>query len=162
MSHAKNAGWRAAEGSLVLFTDDDVVLDAGWIAAYVEFFGRLRDGPVVAGGPVHILLGTRAQLQPVWDAFGIVPLVEDPRAQDPGSGGALQERPPPTAAHDAFPAVGDGRFRGRPRHARGLDYEHSAYALLVDRHGRQRVGFPYEQITSEGLLADLQALKAEP
>ena len=58
-------------------------------------------------------------------------------------------------------AVDDGTYRGRSRHASGLDYEHSAYALLIDERGRQRVGFPYEQITSELLLADLRALKAE-
>ena len=119
----------------------------------------------VAGGPVHILLGSRAELDRVWDAYGIVPIADSPRAEDPGSYeqyGPPELRPPPTAAHDEFPAVGDGTFRGRPRHAGGLDFEHSAYALLIDRRGRQRVGFPYEQITSELLLADLQALKAEP
>lgn len=117
----------------------------------------------VAGGPVHILLGDRAKLDPVWDRFGIVPIADSPRAQDPGGeDGPLEQRPAPTAAHDPFPAVGDGTFRGRPRHGAGLDFEHSAYALLIDKHGRQRVGFPYEQITSELLLADLQALKAEP
>jgi protein SCO1/2 len=116
----------------------------------------------VAGGPVHILLGRREQLEPVWDRFGIVPIAQSPRAEDPGSHEELGLRPPPTAAHDEYPEVGDGQYRGRPRHARGLDFEHSAYALLIDERGRQRVGFPYEQITSELLLADLRALKAEP
>jgi protein SCO1 len=122
----------------------------------------------VAGGPVHILLGTRRELTPVWDRFGIVPLAHEPRGERPGAGAggyaraeSMAERPAPEAAHDPYPAAGDGAFRGRPRHGRGLDYEHSAYALLIDRQGRQRVGFPYEQITSELLLTDLRALKAE-
>lgn len=119
----------------------------------------------VAGGPVHILLGERAELEPVWERFGIVPIAVSPRAEDPGSYeeyGPPALRPPPSAAHEAFPATGDGTYRGRPRHAGGLDFEHSAYALLIDERGRQRVGFPFEQITSAQLLADLQALKAEP
>ena len=33
---------------------------------------------------------------------------------------------------------------------------------MIDERGRQRVGFPYEQITSDLLLTDLRALKAEP
>jgi GT2 family glycosyltransferase len=52
LSRAKNAGIRAARGRVVMFTDDDVVLDEGWIAAYLEFFGRRRDSLLVAGGPV--------------------------------------------------------------------------------------------------------------
>jgi protein SCO1 len=118
----------------------------------------------VAGGPVHILLGEREELAPVWERFGIVPLAQSPRAQDAdeyGEEAPLELRPPPSAAHDPYPAVGDGSYRGHPRHARGVDFEHSAYALLIDEEGRQRVGFPYEQITSELLLADLLALKAE-
>ena len=43
LSHAKNAGLRNARGQLVLFTDDDVVVPDGWIAAYTSFFaGRAR------------------------------------------------------------------------------------------------------------------------
>lgn len=52
LSHAKNAGIRAARGRLILFTDDDVVVEDGWIAAYTEFFSRPRRDAVVAGGPV--------------------------------------------------------------------------------------------------------------
>jgi cytochrome oxidase Cu insertion factor (SCO1/SenC/PrrC family) len=128
----------------------------------------------VAGGPVHILLGSRRELAPVWERFGIVPLAQGPRGEPaPGTDRlseaaaererqeALARRPAPEAAHEQYPAVGDGSFRGRSRHVAGLDFEHSAYALLIDERGRQRVGFPYEQITSELLLADFQALKAE-
>src|SRR5215218_8203437 len=39
----------------------------------------------VAGGPVHILLGKREELEPVWDGFGIVPIARSPRAEDPGA-----------------------------------------------------------------------------
>jgi protein SCO1/2 len=124
----------------------------------------------VAGGPVHILLGRRSDLAPIWDEFGIVPLAERPREGAEAGGKAvpdkqreeaLARRTAPPAAFDPYPALGDGSFRGRPRHMNGLDYEHSAYALLIDKHGRQRVGYPYEQITSELMLADLEALKAE-
>jgi protein SCO1 len=123
----------------------------------------------VAGGPVHILLGDRRELEPVWHRFGIVPLSPDPREERHDGVGAgeyarepaLADRPAPSAALDLYPAVGDRSFRGRPRHGRGLDFEHSAYALVIDERGRQRVGFPYEQISSELLLEDLRTLKAE-
>ena len=139
----------------------------------------------VAGGPVHILLGSRRELEPVWARFGIVPIARAPREVSAAEsaeqheeyeeyeqeyrehGGekareeTLEYRPAPAAAHEEYPAVGDGSYRGRPRHVGGLDYEHSAYALLIDERGRQRVGFPYERITADGLLADLEALKAE-
>jgi glycosyltransferase involved in cell wall biosynthesis len=52
LSLAKNAGIRNSHGQLVLFTDDDVVLPQGWIAAYVDFFRRQGGRLVVAGGPV--------------------------------------------------------------------------------------------------------------
>ena len=142
----------------------------------------------VAGGPVHILLGSRAELQPVWDRWGIVPIARTPReeiaeaeqsvagSEEAGEGAeehseaskeaereeTLERRPAPRAALDEYPAVGDGNYRGHARHESGLDYEHSAYALLIDPHGRQRIGYPYEQISSDLMLTDLQALKAEP
>jgi cytochrome oxidase Cu insertion factor (SCO1/SenC/PrrC family) len=156
----------------------------------------------VAGGPVHILLGSRAELEPVWNRFGIVPIAQSPREEiaeseeygesyeehDEGYEEAgeeyeeygedaeehsaayeeaerqetLEHRPAPKAALDEYPAVGDGNYRGHARHEGGLDYEHSAYALLIDPRGRQRIGYPYEQITSDLMLTDLQALKAEP
>jgi protein SCO1/2 len=36
--------------------------------------------------------------------------------------------------------------------------EHSAYVVLVDRRGRQRVGFPYAHLTQAGLAHDLARL----
>jgi protein SCO1 len=38
------------------------------------------------------------------------------------------------------------------------DLEHSASVVLVDARGRQRVGFPYDQLTPEALAHDLQRL----
>jgi protein SCO1/2 len=65
-------------------------------------------------GRMRFLLGSRAQLQPIWKAYGIQP-------------------------------QGDG-------------FDHSAYVLLIDRHGRQRVSWPVQQLTPEPLARDLQRL----
>jgi protein SCO1 len=72
-------------------------------------------------GRLRFLLGTRAQLAPVWRAYGI----------QPQTSGAKQS-------------------------------DHSVYVLLIDRRGRQRVGFPISELTPEGLAHDLRKLQAEP
>jgi protein SCO1 len=66
---------------------------------------------------MRFLLGNRAQLQPIWKAYGI-----------------------------------------RPQAAA---FEHSAYVLLIDRHGRQRIGFPVQQLVPEDLAHDIRRLQAE-
>jgi protein SCO1/2 len=71
----------------------------------------------LAGDRMRFLLGTRAQLAPIWKAYGIRP--------------------------------------------QGKAFDHSAYVLLIDRHGRQRVGFPVEQLTPEALAHDIRRLQAE-
>jgi protein SCO1/2 len=82
--------------------------------------GRAREFLFQRGlshGRMRFLLGDRAQLQPVWKAYGIRP--------------------------------------------HGTAFDHSAYVLLIDRHGRQRVGFPVQQLTPEGLAHDIRRLQAE-
>lgn len=68
-------------------------------------------------GRMRFLLGTRAQLAPVWKAYGIQP--------------------------------------------QGAAFDHSAYVLLIDARGRQRIGFPLNQLTPEGLAHDVRLLAAE-
>ena len=65
-------------------------------------------------GRARFLLGTRAELTPVWKGYGIQPQTDD--------------------------------------------LEHSAGVVLVDAEGRQRVGFPHDQLTPEALAHDLQRL----
>ena len=74
----------------------------------------------LSGGRMRFLLGTRSQLQPVWDAYGISP------QGDKGDDGA---------------------------------FEHSAYVLLIDPRGRQRVSFPFDKLTPDGLAADIRRLQ---
>jgi protein SCO1 len=66
---------------------------------------------------MRFLLGSRAQLQPIWRAYGIRP--------------------------------------------QGKAFDHSAYVLLIDRHGRQRIGFPVQQLVPEDLAHDIERLQAE-
>ena len=66
---------------------------------------------------MNFLMGTKAQLAPVWKDYGIQPQVK------------------------------------------GID--HSAYVILVDKKGVQRVGFPTDQLTPEGLAHDIRRLAAE-
>jgi protein SCO1/2 len=65
-------------------------------------------------GRMRFLLGTRAQLQPVWKGFAIQP-----------QSGAL---------------------------------EHSAHVVLADAQGMQRIGFPFDHLTSEALGHDMAKL----
>lgn len=67
---------------------------------------------------MRFVLGTRAQLAPIWKAYAIQP--------------------------------------------QGKDFEHSVYVLLIDKRGRQRISFPVEQLTPEGLAHDVRKLEAEP
>jgi protein SCO1/2 len=67
-------------------------------------------------GRMRFLLGTRAQLEPVWRAFGIQPQTKS--------------------------------------------LEHSAHVVLADATGLQRIGFPFDHLTPEGLAHDLARLAA--
>jgi protein SCO1/2 len=65
-------------------------------------------------GRMQFLLGSRAELEPIWKAFAIQPQTD------------------------------------------GL--EHSAHTVLADARGLQRIGFPYDHLTADGLRHDLERL----
>jgi protein SCO1/2 len=130
----------------------------------------------------HYLIGSRAQLRPVWKAYGIVPLVASPAEEasavagaeaywksnpyKPGSEYAYKyqyppARPPSTNAQESYPNTDDMQYRGLARHVAGWSFEHSAYVLLIDKHGEQRVGIPFEQLSASGLAGDVRSLLAE-
>jgi protein SCO1/2 len=126
--------------------------------------------------PVEYLSGTKAQLTPVWRAYGIAPVAMTPEEsreyweqyeQEEASGEESSKpyrhpvRPPNAATQEDYPAAGDLSFRGRPRHAAGAEYEHSAYVLLIDRKGEQRVGFPFEQLDPALLAQDIRLLRRD-
>lgn len=52
---ALNAGLRIAVGSLLVFTDDDVIVDHGWLRAYEEVAAR-HTGKLVFGGAIEAVL----------------------------------------------------------------------------------------------------------
>lgn len=66
-------------------------------------------------GRMRFLLGSRAQLAPIWRAFAIKP--------------------------------------------QGQGFDHSAYVLLLDRQGRQRVAFPFDHLEPEALAHDIARLE---
>jgi glycosyltransferase involved in cell wall biosynthesis len=48
-SNAQNRAIDVAKGDYIVWTDDDVVVDAGWLTAYVEAFRRWPDAAVFGG-----------------------------------------------------------------------------------------------------------------
>jgi glycosyltransferase involved in cell wall biosynthesis len=48
-SNAQNRAIDVAKGDYILWTDDDVVVDVGWLTAYVEAFRRWPDAAVFGG-----------------------------------------------------------------------------------------------------------------
>ena len=126
--------------------------------------------------PVEYLSGTKAELTPVWRAYGIAPVAmtpeqsrayweqyekEEERGKEPSGPYRHPVRPPSTVAKQEYPDTGDLAFRGRPRHAAGAEFEHSAYVLLIDPEGQQRVGFPFEQLDPALLAQDIRRLRRD-
>jgi protein SCO1/2 len=135
------------------------------------------------GLDVNFLIGSREELAPVWAAYGIVPVNASPteaykaaestdrfREQAAKEGIDLSARPyekperpaPPREALKPNPDATELQYTGRTRHAAGEEYEHSAYVLLIDRRGVQRLGIPFERLEPAALAQDLQVLLAEP
>jgi glucosyl-dolichyl phosphate glucuronosyltransferase len=51
LSRARNRAVDAARGDYIVWTDDDVIVDPGWLAAYTEAFRRWPEAAVF-GGPI--------------------------------------------------------------------------------------------------------------
>jgi cytochrome oxidase Cu insertion factor (SCO1/SenC/PrrC family) len=140
----------------------------------------------LTGGRVRFLLGTRAELAPVWARFGIIPIgaskheataaaaaYDKLRAggrkeefeeyeheyEEYKPGGEEAGEHVPDAAKEAFPSGSDGQYRGLARHEQ--DFDHTAYVMVIDRRGRQRVGFPFETLDPTRLEQDLRRLLDE-
>lgn len=52
LSHARNAAVEAAQGDFILWTDDDVLVDDGWVQAYAQGV-QAHPKALVFGGPVR-------------------------------------------------------------------------------------------------------------
>ena len=119
--------------------------------------------------PVHYLIGSRRELEPVWRRYAIVPISASPAEAEKAAAmfdeiypyNGVDHRPPPAAARDSFPSARDLRYRGRARHLAGDQFEHSAYVMVIDKHGRQRVGFPFETLRGRVLSSAIRTLLRE-
>jgi len=137
-------------------------------------------------GSARYLIGSRAQLAPVWREYAIAPMNATPQeaqaaaveadkwakmyaamvAKNGGKPPPPQpythpKRPAAPDASDPYPDARDLQYRGPPRHIAGLDFEHSAYVMLIDKHGNQRVGLPFEQLDAKALAQDIRLLDQE-
>jgi protein SCO1/2 len=136
-------------------------------------------------GTGQYLIGSRDELRPIWIHYGIAPLQATRAEAEAAAAGSdaffranpqynqPQTRPfdyqapaeptnTPQGADDANPDPADLAYRGRARHVAGWDFEHSAYVMLVDKHGTQRLGIPFEALDPQSLARDMRSLLAEP
>ena len=71
LAHARNRAVEAARGGMIVWTDDDVLVDPGWLEAYVGAASRWA-GAGVFGGPIEVAFeaGIPQWLRESWGTFG--------------------------------------------------------------------------------------------
>jgi len=68
LDFARNRAWREARGEFVAYFDDDVTVDPGWLAGFVEACAEHPDAAAVTGPVLPYALTTRAQV--LFEEFG--------------------------------------------------------------------------------------------
>lgn len=63
-SYARNTGWKQANGQIVVYTDDDCVLDRSWLRVLASGFDSKEIGGV--GGPLLLLLHPKSICEKFW------------------------------------------------------------------------------------------------
>jgi glycosyltransferase involved in cell wall biosynthesis len=115
VNRARNAGWQEARHDLLLFTDDDVVVDAGWVDGYAAASARHPDVAFFTGW-----LGVPDGQHSRWDVA--VKDDETPGPLTPATAGVLGHGASLAVRRDALVAVGGwdeslgsgGRFASAP------------------------------------------------
>jgi GT2 family glycosyltransferase len=75
-SSVLNAAIRAAHGDILLFIDDDVILDAGWLDAVVRFFENSNYQAGQGVVRIQALGGEDAECQELVDRYRTIPTLE--------------------------------------------------------------------------------------
>jgi glucosyl-dolichyl phosphate glucuronosyltransferase len=98
LSNARNTAVAAARGQYIVWTDDDVLVDEGWLTAYVSAFERYPDATIF-GGPISPWFEGRPPrwLAEVATDIGSAFAVRDADREDP-----ITEKSTPFGANMAF------------------------------------------------------------
>jgi glycosyltransferase involved in cell wall biosynthesis len=112
LSHARNAVVESAYGRYLVWTDDDVCVTPGWLAAYAAAFRRWPDAAVFGGPVLPSFEGTppawlAASIGQLGDAFAIRDFGPEPFP--------LEQRRLPFGANMAVRIEEQRRFRYHPR-----------------------------------------------
>ncbi len=137
LSHARNRGIREAKGDILVYVDDDALVNAEYLQTYADFFVRSRDA-VAAGGP--ILPQYDGCEEPDWMSHYTRQLVTgklwlgDKEREFPG---------------DAFPGGGNAAYRSSVFESVGL------FNVELGRKGNSLVGAEekdlFDKMTSRGM-----------
>lgn len=112
LSNARNAGIDAAVGRYIVWTDDDIAVDANWLSAYLAAFRRWPEAAVFGGRIVPLLQPPT----PVWFARAVGDLADLLGVRDFGPQPVLLN-----VAADRLPFGGNYAIRAAEQRQRRYD-----------------------------------------